>query len=194
VRRPPPLVLGPPLREGMWVAARGPSNASGHRRALIANEGKAYIAQRFAIDWMKVGLDRRVMPENHQSKNESWYGYGAEVIAVADAVVTAIKDGIPENVPLSEKMAVPITSETVGGNYVVLNLGGGRYAFYGHLQPKSLRVKRDRRYAKDSCLDSWATQEIQMRRICIFTSPMAFPRSERKACHLCLNLSRCLAQ
>jgi hypothetical protein len=152
VRRPPPLVLGPPLREGMWVAARGPSNASGHRRALIANEGKAYVAQRFAIDWMKVGLDKRVMPENHQSKNESWYGYGAEVIAVADAVVTAIKDGIPENVPLSEKMAVPITSETVGGNYVVLNLGGGKYAFYGHLQPKSLRVKTGQKVRKGQLL------------------------------------------
>jgi murein DD-endopeptidase MepM/ murein hydrolase activator NlpD len=152
VRRASPLMLGSPLREGMWVAARGPSNASGHRRALIANDGRAYIAQRFAADWMKVGLDRRVMPENHQSKNENWYGYGAEVIAVADAVVSAIKDDIPENVPLSEKMAIPITSETVGGNYVVLNLGGGRYAFYGHLQPKRLRVKVGQKVRKGQLL------------------------------------------
>lgn len=152
VRRALPLVLGAPLREGMWVAARGPSNASGHRRALIANEGKAYIAQRFAADWMRVGSDRRVMPENHQSKNVSWYGYGAEVVAVADAVVTAAKDGIPENVPLSGKMAVPITSETVGGNYVVLDLGTGRYAFYGHLQPKRLRVKVGQKVRKGQLL------------------------------------------
>jgi biotin carboxyl carrier protein len=152
MRRLSPLILGAPLREGMWVAARGPSNASGHRRALIANEGRAYIAQRFAADWMKVGLDRRVMPENHQSKNENWYGYGAQVIAVADAVVAAVKDDIPENVPLSEKMAVPITSETVGGNYVVLNLGGGRYAFYGHLQPKRVRVKVGQKVRKGQLL------------------------------------------
>jgi murein DD-endopeptidase len=135
-----PLILGPPLRDGIWVAARGPSNISGHRRALIANEGKAYIAQRFAIDWMKVGMDKRVTPDDHQSKNESWYGYGADVIAVADATVAAINDGIPENVPLSGKMAVAITSATVGGNSVVLNLGGGMYAFYGHLQPGRLKV------------------------------------------------------
>ncbi len=32
------------------------------------------------------------------------------------------------------------TLETVGGNYIVLDLGGGRYAFYAHLQPDSLRA------------------------------------------------------
>ncbi len=136
-----PVVIGPPLGEGMWVAARGPSNVSGHRRALIPTEGRAFIAQRFAVDLMKVGMDRRVMPDNHQSKNESWYGYGAEVIAVADSVVVGVKDGLPDNVPLSPERAVPITSETVGGNYVMLRLAEGWYAFYAHLKPNSIRVK-----------------------------------------------------
>jgi murein DD-endopeptidase MepM/ murein hydrolase activator NlpD len=36
---------------------------------------------------------------------------------------------------------VPITSETVAGNHIVLDLGGGRYAFYAHFQPGSLKVK-----------------------------------------------------
>jgi len=31
--------------------------------------------------------------------------------------------------------------ETVGGNHVILDLGGGQFAFYAHLQPGSLRVK-----------------------------------------------------
>lgn len=136
-----PVVIGPPLGEGMWIAARGPSNVSGHRRALIPTEGRAYIAQRFAVDLMKVGMDRRVMPDNHQSKNESWYGYGAEVIAVADGVVVGVKDGLPDNVPLSPERVVPITSETVGGNYVMLRLAEGWYAFYAHLKPNSIRVK-----------------------------------------------------
>lgn len=141
VRRDRPPVLGPPLGEGMWVAARGPSNVSGHRRALIPTEGRAYIAQRFAVDLMRVGPDRRVMPEDHGSRNESWYGYGAEVFAVAGGVVAAVKDGLPDNVPLSPDRAVPVTSETVGGNYVMLKLAGGWYAFYAHLKPNSIRVK-----------------------------------------------------
>ena len=36
---------------------------------------------------------------------------------------------------------MPITLDTIGGNYVMLDLGGGRYGFYAHLQPGSLRVK-----------------------------------------------------
>jgi hypothetical protein len=31
--------------------------------------------------------------------------------------------------------------ETVGGNYVVVDIGGGHFAFYAHLQPGSLTVK-----------------------------------------------------
>jgi N-acyl-D-amino-acid deacylase len=48
------LVVGPPLRGGPWLAANGPSNESGHRRALITIAGTPTIAQRFAIDWVKL--------------------------------------------------------------------------------------------------------------------------------------------
>ena len=134
-------VLAPPLGEGMWICARGPSNESGHRRALIPTEGRAYLSQRFAIDFMKVGIDRRVTPDNHGSKNESWYGYGSQVFSVADATVVRILDSLPDNVPFSTDRVVPVTSETVGGNYVVLKLQEGLYAFYGHLKPHSITVK-----------------------------------------------------
>ncbi len=41
VSRKKPLVLSPPLRGEGWVAARGPSNDSGHRRAIVVIGGKA---------------------------------------------------------------------------------------------------------------------------------------------------------
>jgi hypothetical protein len=47
-------LIGPPLRGGDWLAANGPSNDGGHRRALIAVDGNASIAQRFGIDWLVV--------------------------------------------------------------------------------------------------------------------------------------------
>jgi murein DD-endopeptidase MepM/ murein hydrolase activator NlpD len=31
--------------------------------------------------------------------------------------------------------------QTAGGNYVVVDIGKGRYAFYAHMQPDSLKVK-----------------------------------------------------
>lgn len=135
-----PLVIGPPLRGGEWLAVNGPANVSGHRRALIPVGGKARIAQRFAIDWVQLREDGQTFTGD-RLKNENYRCYGAEALAVADAVVVAAKDGIPQNIPGATSRAVPITLETVGGNHVTLDLGQGRYAFYAHLQPGSLRVK-----------------------------------------------------
>lgn len=134
-----PVKLAPPLRMGEWLAANGPSDSSDHRRALIAVNGKARIAQRFAIDWVKFGADGRLW-HDEESRNENWYGYGAEIIAVANGTVVATKDGIPENIPLTNRFAVEITMDTIAGNYILVDLGGGRFATFAHLQPGSLRV------------------------------------------------------
>jgi murein DD-endopeptidase MepM/ murein hydrolase activator NlpD len=135
-----PVTIGPPLRGGSWLAANGPANASGHRRALFPLGGRPAIGQRFAIDWVKVNPQGRTF-DGDAKQNASYFAYGQEVIAVVGGTIAAIKDGIPENVPGITSRAVPITLDTIGGNFVVLDLGGGRYAFYAHLQPGSLRVK-----------------------------------------------------
>jgi murein DD-endopeptidase len=135
-----PVTIGPPLRGADWMAANGPGRDSGHRRALIATEGSARIAQRFAIDWVQVHPAGGTF-QGDAKDNKSYRAYGADVLAVANGLVVATKDGIPENVPGITSRAVPITSETIGGNHIVLDIGGGRYAFYAHLQPGSLKVK-----------------------------------------------------
>jgi hypothetical protein len=140
VSRAKPVSIGPPLRGGMWVAVNGPANTSIHRRALLAVGGGARIAQRFAIDWVKVDMQGRGF-DGDAKDNKTYFAYGEEAVAVADATVVAIKDGIPENVPGLTSRAVPITLETVTGNLVTLDLGSGLYAFYAHFQPGSLRVK-----------------------------------------------------
>jgi len=134
-----PVVISSPLKGGTWVAANGPSSSSEHRRAMNLVGGRAAMAQRFAIDWLKLGDDDKAW-HGDSKINANWYGYGTEVLAVADAVVASTKDGIPENTPLSGR-AVPITFETIGGNYVILALRNGQYAFYAHLQPGRIRVK-----------------------------------------------------
>jgi hypothetical protein len=134
--------IGPPLRGGDWVARNGPANTGGHhRRALLPIGGRTFLAQRFATDWVRVAPDDRVFAGD-PAANASYLGYGAEVLAVADGVVESVKDGIAENVPGTAQRAVPMTLETIGGNYVILDIGQGRYAFYAHLMPHSLRVKR----------------------------------------------------
>jgi murein DD-endopeptidase len=133
-------MVGPPLRGGVWLTGNGPAAESGHRRALIATGGTPTIAQRFAIDFVKLGADSTTF-SGDRLKNESYYAYGNDALAVADGIVVATKDGIPQNVPGVTSRAVPITLETVGGNHVVIDLGKGRFAFYAHLQPGSLKVK-----------------------------------------------------
>ena len=144
------LVVAAPLRGGDWLATNGPSNTSGHRRALIPVGGRAVIAQRFAIDWQRVGGDGSMFTGD-RTQNRSYRAYGAEALAVADGTVTATKDGIPENVPGATR-AVSITLETVGGNHVIVDLGRGCYAFYAHLQPGSLRVKAGDRVKRGQVL------------------------------------------
>ena len=133
-------VISAPLRGDNWVAANGPSNTSGHRRTVIPIDGRARIAQRFAIDWVRLNPDGNTFTGDPLD-NKNYRAYGSEALAVADGAVVATKDGIPQNVPGENSRAVPITLETVGGNHIVLDIGHGRYAFYAHLQPGSLKVK-----------------------------------------------------
>ena len=140
VQNDKPFVIGAPLR-GRWIAVNGLSNDTGHRRSIIPIDGEARIPQRFATDWVKLGDDGLIARNGDLSQNANYYTYGAETLAVADGVVADIKDGIPENVPQTKARAVPITLETIGGNYVLLDIGNGRFALYAHLQPRSLKVK-----------------------------------------------------
>jgi murein DD-endopeptidase len=138
--RTDPIVIGSPLKGDHWVAANGPSNTSGHRRALIPVQGRAMISQRFAIDWVRIYDDGKTY-HGDPLDNKNYYAFGAEALAVADGVITETLDGVPLNVPGEHSRAVPITLENIGGNHIVLDIGGGHYAFYAHLQPGSLRVK-----------------------------------------------------
>jgi len=140
----PPIVLSTPLDHGLWVARHGPSNIADHRRTVISVNGVSTIAQRFATDWIMLGPDHR-MWHGDSTVNRNWYGYGTTIHAAANGVVVAEHDGIPENVPLSPTRAVPITLETVAGNFVIERLDDGSMALYAHMQPGSLKVKTGQR-------------------------------------------------
>jgi murein DD-endopeptidase len=128
-----------PLRGKNWLAVNGPSNVSRHRRARLVLDGTPYISQRFAIDWVQINEDLRTH-HGDPKDNGNYLCFGADALAVGDGVVVEVKDGIPENIP-NQTPVVPITLDTVAGNHINLDLGGGVYAMYAHLQPGSLRVK-----------------------------------------------------
>ncbi len=62
------------------------------------------------------------------------------VLAVADGIVADARDDIAED-PSISSAAGPVALEKASGNYVTLDLGEGRYAFYEHLKSGSVKVK-----------------------------------------------------
>ncbi|PTY04863.1 hypothetical protein DB347_19375 [Opitutaceae bacterium EW11] len=144
----PPLELGPPLRGGPWVAVYDPAMDAGHRRVVYAVAGHARVPGRFAIDWFKLGENGGVA-QGDGAKTADYFGYGADVLAVADATVAATRDNFPEPRTIADAPSVPIADAT--GNYIALDLGNGRTAFYEHLQP-GLKVKPGQRVRRGQAI------------------------------------------
>lgn len=147
INRRPPLVIGPPLRGGPWRCGNGFGHGNSHEWIGATNKkARMYVPQRLGCDFSKVDPDGEVMlqtgpPGIYAAR---FYGYGADVIAVADGRVVDILDGVPENTPQPNWTfvpPVPLTDRTNPGNLVSLKIGEGQYAHYAHLQPGSLRVK-----------------------------------------------------
>jgi hypothetical protein len=136
----PVVVISPPLRGENWIAANGPSDTSSHRTSILPIDGRSCIPQRYAIDWLQIDKDGNTH-KGDSKNNKNYFAYGAEIHAVADGVVTEMRDGIPENIPDKTARAVPLTLATIGGNHVILDIGNSRYAVFAHMQTGSVRVK-----------------------------------------------------
>jgi hypothetical protein len=67
-----------------------------HRDLRLAIDGnRVATAETFAIDFARVRNDRLV--DGDGSRNEQFYGFGADVLAVADGTVVSISDGVAES-------------------------------------------------------------------------------------------------
>lgn len=151
VRQQPAIELDPPLRGGPWVALYDPRLVGGHRTAIYALGGHARIAARFAIDFV------RLSPEGARARGDAsqianWYGFGQDVLAVADAVVADAKQDLEEWPTLDARTRVSL--ENVSGNFICLDLGDGRFAFYEHLKMGSLHVKPGDRVSRGQVIAS----------------------------------------
>ena len=132
------VVVQPPLRGDRWVVGGGccfPPEA--HRSATLPVNGAFHAPERYAIDFVQLDEEGRLY-EGTKEELSSWPFFGVEVHSVADGVVVRTQDGLPEEIPGIAPVGATVTS--AGGNYVVVDIGGGNFAFYAHLQPGSLRV------------------------------------------------------
>jgi hypothetical protein len=133
------IVVAPPLRGPGWVVGNGCcSEFNAHRGAVLPVNGSAHVAERFAIDFVQMDPTGRMF-EGPIGELSSYPYFGDEIHSVAAGKVVGVVDGIPETPPGALPPA--ITAEKAGGNHVVVAIGHGRYAFYAHMQPGSVRVK-----------------------------------------------------
>ena len=141
--------LGPPLRGGPWVAIHRADWARGHRRVFNAVGGQARIPGRFAIDWIRVD-DAGNTSHGDPDLPRHWLGYGAPVLAVADATVAAVRDDMAESSSVSANPRHVLADDA--GNFVTLRLDDGRHAFYEHLRPGSITVHPGQRVRRGAVL------------------------------------------
>lgn len=138
VSKAKPVKLVPPLAGPGWVDLTGCcTGIPNHRHALFAAGGQLHASQEFAIDFMRLDSRGRFYAGDSHVASD-YAGYGAPVFAVADATVVAAGDHLADQVPLDPK---PVPATEADGNFIMLDLGHGRYANYAHLRPGSISVK-----------------------------------------------------
>jgi murein DD-endopeptidase MepM/ murein hydrolase activator NlpD len=98
------------------------------------NPHVAYQGQRRAADLDVLGPDG-AMYRGDGKRNEDYYAYGQDVLAVADGTVITAIDGVPDNTPGSMN---PLSAL---GNVVIIQHTDSLYSAYAHLQPGTLRIK-----------------------------------------------------
>jgi hypothetical protein len=131
--------IGAPLRGENYISADACCDASRHTRASLPVDGRAWIAQRFAVDWEQLNAGNHIYSGPSETLG-SYTIFGKQVFAVADATVESVVDGQPEQIPGHYPTNIPISA--ADGNSVVLKLGEHAYGLYAHMQPGSIRVRK----------------------------------------------------
>jgi murein DD-endopeptidase MepM/ murein hydrolase activator NlpD len=130
-----PLVL--PFR-GQWLAVWGGDK-------IEVNRHLGHKSQRRAVDLVMVDKEGKTHRGDGR-KNDDFFAYGQDVVAVADGTVVTVIDGVPENAPGELNPAV------LAGNSVVVKHSDSLFSFYAHLQPGKIRVRVGTKVGKGALL------------------------------------------
>ena len=155
ISREKPLVLGPPVAPGTWLASEGCcTNITHHRNGLAPVNGLLGVPQRFAIDFFLLDDQHRTWI-GERTDVHSYLSYGKPAIAASDGTVVVASDGRPDQRPPHSPPPPPI-ADTVG-NHVIIKVNESevddahnafgdqpgrisRYLLYAHLKPDSIAV------------------------------------------------------
>jgi hypothetical protein len=137
-----PLVIASPLKgENLYFLNQ--STMQYHFYVLLFMNGNIYRPERYAIDTTELNgalISNTTSEDADLTKNESYINYGRPLYAVADGVVVHVQDGRDDN--SGNKKTVTFNSaDEYAGNYLVLDIGNGQYAYYCHCIKGKFLVK-----------------------------------------------------
>jgi hypothetical protein len=137
INRQPATVIRPPLKGNGWLATTACCKPNVHRDERVAIDGvRIETGETFAVDWGRVRNDR--LFDGDGKKVEQFYGFGEDVLAVADGVVVSVHDGMPDQAPFV--LMVPKSKADYGGNNLILEIAPNVFAWYAHLRQGSITV------------------------------------------------------
>jgi hypothetical protein len=117
------VILELPVR-GTWLA--------GHAGASDITNG--HLTNRYAIDILKLGSDGRFFKGKEQSVTD-FYSYNEPVYAPAHGQVVQVVDALESDILGSQDIDNP------GGNYVIFDIGNGKYVYFAHFKKGSILVE-----------------------------------------------------
>lgn len=137
--RETPVVIASPVK-GKNLAFICQSTMGYHFYVSVFMRGDIYNPERYAVDSVQFDDAVRTMFDGDPKVNESYFNYGSTLYAVADGVVVQMRDGLPDNSG-NQKTVTFNSAMDLAGNYLVIDIGGGRYAYYCHCIPNSFLVR-----------------------------------------------------
>lgn len=137
---PAPPVLSPPVAGNGWVVTSGCCDAGNpHRSAVLPVNGVLWHPLRFGFEMMQLD-DEGFFARGDATQLGDFTTFGRDVLSVAPGRVVALLDSLPDQAAGAVSDPDAASFELDGGNYVVVDIGNGVYAYYGNLQQGSLLV------------------------------------------------------
>ncbi len=133
-----PLVIASPIKRNN-LAYINQSTLGYHFNNTVFAYGGIFTSERYAFDSLQLNDEFTDTYEGDPAVNTNYFNYNTPLLAVADGTVVFVQDGLPENHGNQKDVTLHTLLE-YGGNFVVLDIGGGHYAFYCHCIPGSINV------------------------------------------------------
>jgi hypothetical protein len=133
-----PLVIGSPVKGRNQIIFNQSTNEYHFYTAFFIG-GNIWRGERFAFDNVRVDDDFTNSYTGDINVNENHYCYHDTLYAVADGTVQSMATDQLEN--HGSLHDVPMTTAiSYAGNYIIIDIGNGRYAFYAHCATNSAFV------------------------------------------------------